>query len=982
MALAFYVAHRWWQLGNGLTLKSAQNVSGVHPVLGAYTGYESTWAAGSTDIVCAIHAHNEAVTFAQIYPDGAKGTNVITQSCQGSSEGDAGCMSEPFGYFPAIDPKAGLLPRLTYFGLSGNMNEYHERGVGLVQPFHGLPSTGGYKPDGPTDSGPFVLFEEQEGGQKDTASGLHLVLSPMNNFMVFAQALGDALLGLNVSNSSSGGGGGRASGGGDNGSGRGRGVVCGAHEQQDADFAGHDILVSGQLHPYPCNSSEACCAICSQTVGCNGWVWIGPEEPQHHYRNLCYPKTIVGKGAHRVGHVTGCVGSRLCPLPAPSPAPPAPPTPGRGPLTYAAGVHFEIGSVPVGFNHTTLIWVGGTGDGGGSSSSSKSAGDWRSDGSGEGVTATVLGWGRTLRALHGRGNSGKAASLADDVTTTKLGAWTDAGTVYYRPPGSTNMQVVLAGWAQSLRNTTIYPSPIPVHYLQLDDWFYKTDETDIRCMTEFTPAQKGEKSASGFFTGGLGDVARDVGLPLHLYHACFDETTPYALHNGGKWAFDVSPGGRDGTGTHFAQVCANDSYAFYTMLWKEALAQSGGQFVGSEVDHQVDTIHYIQEHRTGYDYAQRYYEGMSRAAAETGISLQFCMSTPRHILATITLDAVTHARGSYDNHGSVEQNMAPLAFSSLFFDAVGLMPSKDNVHTLRNTQGGTHSNPQLEAVIATLSCGPVGLGDGAANADGSISPNAGTNASVILASCDANGTLLKPARPASAIDAMYGRNWNPPLHDGSPARADWPPSGVVTQTHTELPAVAVGEPEGAGGAAVAVTTSHILLVVAANRTYKLPTSQLYPPKPSSSSPTGTSFLVHKYGAQCANNSRAIQSDSGGCLSLWNPSADSSLSLHTGPKTVDPKGKGDYYPWTLLTLYPYPANSKEWLILGELDKYVALSARRWTKRAGAAFCVKGSAKDERVLVSAVDPSGVLRTTAAVLGRWDAGLRVWTGCGTFA
>ena len=29
----------------------------------------------------------------------------------------------------------------------------------------------------------------------------------------------------------------------------------------------------------------------------------------------------------------------------------------------------------------------------------------------------------------------------------------------------------------------------------------------------------------------------------------------------------------------------------------------------------VDTIHYIPQHRTTWDYAARYYDGMSRAAA-------------------------------------------------------------------------------------------------------------------------------------------------------------------------------------------------------------------------------------------------------------------------------------------------------------------------------------------------------------------------------
>ena len=60
------------------------------------------------------------------------------------------------------------------------------------------------------------------------------------------------------------------------------------------------------------------------------------------------------------------------------------------------------------------------------------------------MTATVLGWGRALRALHGRG-SGKASSLADDVTTTKRGAWTDAGTVYYRPAATAPINLTVSG---------------------------------------------------------------------------------------------------------------------------------------------------------------------------------------------------------------------------------------------------------------------------------------------------------------------------------------------------------------------------------------------------------------------------------------------------------------------------------------------------------------------------------------------------------
>jgi hypothetical protein len=380
--------------------------------------------------------------------------------------------------------------------------------------------------------------------------------------------------------------------------------------------------------------------------------------------------------------MSGCVAGHPCSAAPPSPGPRPPPTPApvAGGLTYVAGVHYEVQSFPRDFNHSVIVYFGEEGDG---------------------VTATVLSWGATLRALHGSAG-GKAPK--HDITTSKLGAWTDAGTYYYRPSKGTNMQTTLASWVHTLRHAN---PPIPVHYLQLDDWFYQTDESDIRCMTNFTPATllPGGRHAvaeRGYFEGGLKTVADAIGLPLHLYHACFDATTGYAKANGGNYNFDVSPGNRDGAAARFAQVSADDSLSFYSFLWETAKAQSGGQFIGSEVDHQVDTIHYIPQHRQIWDYAQRYYLGMSKAAEASGISLQFCMSTPHHILTSITLDAVTHARGSYDNHGSVPQNMAPLAFSSLFFDAVGLLTSKDNAQSVRNTRGGTHWNPQLEVVLSTL----------------------------------------------------------------------------------------------------------------------------------------------------------------------------------------------------------------------------------------------------------------------------------------
>ena len=135
-------------------------------------------------------------------------------------------------------------------------------------------------------------------------------------------------------------------------------------------------------------------------------------------------------------------------------------------------------------------------------------------------------------------------------------------------------------------------------------------------------------------------LQKNVSIALHLYHACFNANNTYT----DKYLFDTAPHNE----RSFAQVTAGASYKFYTELWAQGARESNGanNFVGSEVDHQVDTFHYITQHRTSVGYAQQYYDGMSRAAVEAGISLQFCMSTPRHILATLGLNGVTHARGT------------------------------------------------------------------------------------------------------------------------------------------------------------------------------------------------------------------------------------------------------------------------------------------------------------------------------------------------
>ena len=57
------------------------------------------------------------------------------------------------------------------------------------------------------------------------------------------------------------------------------------------------------------------------------------------------------------------------------------------------------------------------------------------------------------------------------------------------------------------------------------------------------------------------------------------------------------------------------------------------------------------------------------------------------------------------------------------------------------------SLPELNAIIAVFSTGPVGVGDGAG----------ATNQTVVMATCTAAGGLLQPDKPLTAIDATFAK---------------------------------------------------------------------------------------------------------------------------------------------------------------------------------------------------------------------------------
>eukprot|EP01047_Picozoa_sp_COSAG01_P000942 COSAG01_NODE_19_length_39011_cov_38.134968_16_plen_508_part_00 len=131
--------------------------------------------------------------------------------------------------------------------------------------------------------------------------------------------------------------------------------------------------------------------------------------------------------------------------------------------------------------------------------------------------ATAL-LGKTVRSWH------SAPPKLPDKTLTHLGYWTDNGAYYMMgywystlagaapPPKNETPSVLLSAKMAELKQLKV-----PITYMQLDDYWYKTGSCDqnvcgaVGCAQRFEPRPE-------YFAAGLTNFSNAIGLPLHLYY--------------------------------------------------------------------------------------------------------------------------------------------------------------------------------------------------------------------------------------------------------------------------------------------------------------------------------------------------------------------------------------------------------------------------------------------------------------------------------
>jgi hypothetical protein len=146
--------------------------------------------------------------------------------------------------------------------------------------------------------------------------------------------------------------------------------------------------------------------------------------------------------------------------------------------------------------------------------------------------------------------------------------------------------------------------------------------------------------------------------------------------------------------------------------------------------------------------ARAWQEGMDRAAGEHGVTLQWCMGTPADWLQTVTLRNVTSVRTSGDYRYLFDNGLNWVWFlhGNAFARALGLWPYKD----VFLSHGETGLGPgerygEIEALLAALSAGPVGIGDRLGFGDREL----------VLRTCREDGVLVKPDAPIAALERCF-----------------------------------------------------------------------------------------------------------------------------------------------------------------------------------------------------------------------------------
>jgi hypothetical protein len=330
-----------------------------------------------------------------------------------------------------------------------------------------------------------------------------------------------------------------------------------------------------------------------------------------------------------------------------------------------------------------------------------------------------IGW------LRERDGSERPSRYAD-AGLARLSYWTDNGAhYYYRTPPELDYSATLARAVDDCE-----ARGLPIGMVQIDSWFYPHEH--LRPVgpdgAPLVPPSGMMRWAprDDLFPDGFADLRRRLGnRPLAFHSRHFAARSPYFE----RWAAWC-----DGDYAH-----PQDGALFDRLLGDAA---SWGA-ITYEQDWMVESFLGVRGLRAAPGRARAWQEQLDRAAGAHGLTLQWCMATPADFLQSITLRHLTSIRTSGDYRYLFDNGLNWVWFLHVnaLARALGLNPFKDVFLAERAAE----PYAEIEALLAALSSGPVGIGDRIGGADQTL----------VLRTCREDGVLIKPDVPLAALDHCF-----------------------------------------------------------------------------------------------------------------------------------------------------------------------------------------------------------------------------------
>ncbi|MBV9504622.1 MAG: hypothetical protein JO323_06400 [Acidobacteriia bacterium] len=314
-----------------------------------------------------------------------------------------------------------------------------------------------------------------------------------------------------------------------------------------------------------------------------------------------------------------------------------------------------------------------------------------------GINSAYDTWGQALLALH---NKVQPANDAD-ASLARIGYWTDNGATYYYHTGDglsyeDTLSAVKADFDHA---------GIALGYLQLDSWFYPkgpnaawNDNGDG--IYQYT-------AAPALFPESLGSFQQRLGVPLITHARWIDPSSPY--HQLDQMSGNVVTDPQYWNSV--AGYLSASGVAIYEQDWLDDKAQPAFNLADPEA----------------------FLGNMSASLSQRNITIQYCMPSPRHFLQSVRYKNLTTIRTSSDRFGPARWNS--FLFTSRLASALGIWPFTDVFM----------SSEPSNLLVATLSAGPVGVGD----------PIGGLNPANLSYAVRPDGVIVKPDVPLVPLDRSY-----------------------------------------------------------------------------------------------------------------------------------------------------------------------------------------------------------------------------------